>query len=152
MSLWHRITIAAVLVALGSRIGWSRDHTVLIHAYAYHRAMEVCTISFFTDHHHAHQATRLLKAGDRTGAGDHARRTDVAASIRLYAEMIEANGPTRGELGIVVSLNLRWLPDYIDLYQQLRLEPVRISIQPTSHDPLAQGFTLALAGIQLTPR
>lgn len=108
-------------------------------AHAYHRAMEQFTVSFFTNHHHAHQATRLLKQGQLAKAMAHARQTDPAGSIRMYAELIEANGPTRGELGIVVSLNLRWLPDFVDLYQRLRMEPVRISVQPTSHDPLSQG-------------
>lgn len=108
-------------------------------AYNYHQAMEHFAISFFNNHYHGHQATQLLKQGQVAKAREHAGKTNPKQSIQLYADMIQANGPTRGELGIVVSLNLRWLPDFIDLYQRLRMEPVRISYQPTSHDPLSQG-------------
>ncbi len=39
----------------------------------------------------------------------------------------------------MLSLNLRWLPDYIDVMQRVGMEKIRINFQPTSHDPLAQG-------------
>ena len=45
---------------------------------------------------------------------------------------------TRGEQGLVVSMNTRWLPHYVRLRQALGLEPIRYNFGPTSHEPLAQ--------------
>ena len=39
---------------------------------------------------------------------------------------------------MIISMNLRWLPDFIDQKQLVRLEPIRYNFQPTSHDSLAQ--------------
>ena len=45
---------------------------------------------------------------------------------------------TKGEKAINVSLNLRWLPDFIDQKQLSRIELIRYNFQPTFHDKLAQ--------------
>ena len=57
--------------------------------------------------------------------------------IEQFAAFSRA-GMTRGEQGLVVSLNTRWLSHYVRLRQLLGLEPVRYKFGPTSHDPLAQ--------------
>jgi hypothetical protein len=44
-----------------------------------------------------------------------------------------AAGITRGEQGLVVSLNTRWLSHYVRLRQLLGVEPVRYKFGPTSH-------------------
>jgi len=59
--------------------------------------------------------------------------------LKLYANLVGKYEPTKGEKGIVISLNLRWLPDYIDLRQRVGLGDIRINLQPTSYDPLSQG-------------
>jgi hypothetical protein len=45
---------------------------------------------------------------------------------------------TRGERGLVVSMNTRWLSHYVRLRQQLGIQPVRFNFARTSHDLLAQ--------------
>jgi hypothetical protein len=107
--------------------------------YHHQLGMEQFIISFFTNHHLGHQAFQLLKDGKREEALPLVQKLNPLETIGLYAETIAAYGATRGEEGILVSMNLRWLPDYIDLKQRAGLEPVRINFQPTSHDPLAQG-------------
>lgn len=107
--------------------------------YDYQKGMEYFIISFFTNHHDAHEAFKLLKDGKREEALPWVQKLNPLETIGLYAETISAYGATRGEEGVLVSLNLRWLPDYIDLKQRAGLEPVRTNFQPTSHDPLAQG-------------
>lgn len=107
--------------------------------YEYQVGMEKFIISFFNNHHHIYHSHMSLNNGDIEEALHHARKVDPEASIKLYAEIISQYGPTKGEKGILISLNLRWLPDYIDLRQSLGLEKIHINFQPTSHDPLAQG-------------
>ena len=64
--------------------------------------------------------------------------------IEQFAKFSSIGGITRGEQGLVVSMNTRWLPPIVRLRQHLGMEPVRYNFGPTSHDPLAQlpgGFT-----------
>ncbi|RLD32535.1 MAG: hypothetical protein DRI73_06895, partial [Bacteroidetes bacterium] len=110
-----------------------------IREYNYQIGMEKFIISFFKNHNNIHQAYLLLQDGKREEALQFARKLKPEESIKLYAKTIDEFGATRGEMGILLSLNLRWLPDYIDLKQRTGLEPVRMNFQPTSHDPLAQG-------------
>ncbi len=107
--------------------------------YNYQVGMENFIISFFNNHHNIHKATLLLQVGKREEAMQFVQRLKPKESIKLYAETIAEFGATKGEEGTLLSLNLRWLPDYIDLRQRVGLEPIRINFQPTSHDPLAQG-------------
>ena len=107
--------------------------------YNYQVGMEKFIISFFNNHHNIHRAYGLLKDGKRKEAIQFAQKLKPEESIRLYAATITEYGATRGEEGILLSLNLRWLPDYIDMKQRAGMEPVKINFQPTSHDPLAQG-------------
>jgi hypothetical protein len=58
--------------------------------------------------------------------------------IEEFARFSSLGGITRGEQGLVVSMNLRWLPHCLRQRQALGLEPVRYNFAPTSHDPLAQ--------------
>ncbi len=107
--------------------------------YRYQLGMEKMIISFFTNHHYGHKAYQLLQNGNRAEALPLVQRLNPSETIGIYAETISEYGATRGEQGVLISLNLRWLPDYIDLKQRTGLEPVRINFQATSHDPLAQG-------------
>ena len=45
---------------------------------------------------------------------------------------------TRGEQGLVVSMNTRWLPHYVRLRQARHRSRSATTSAPTSHDPLAQ--------------
>ncbi|NQU19982.1 MAG: hypothetical protein HQ567_01770, partial [Candidatus Nealsonbacteria bacterium] len=84
------------------------------------------------------RALALQKEGDIAGARKAIGQTDVPAVIRRYADTSQLLGISRGEQGLIVSLNLRWLTHYICLKQQLAMEPIRINFAPTSHDLLAQ--------------
>ena len=84
------------------------------------------------------RAKKQHGGGDLSGA-----RTAMAACrpedvIERYAEFSQKGGMTRGEEGLVVSMNTRWLPHYTRLRQALAMEPVRYNLVPTSHDLLAQ--------------
>jgi hypothetical protein len=58
--------------------------------------------------------------------------------IERFAQFSQLGGLTRGEQGLIVSMNTRWLTHYVRFRQQLGLEPVRYNFAATSHDPLAQ--------------
>ncbi len=105
---------------------------------AYFRGLERFILSVFENESHYRRALKLLEAGDVARARQALARTDVPAAIRLYADMARLLGISRGEQGLIVSLNLRWLTHYICLAQQLGVEPIRINFAPTSHDLLAQ--------------
>jgi hypothetical protein len=107
--------------------------------YGYQVGMEKFIISFFTNHHNGHQAFLMLQEGMSSEVLPLVGKLDPQETIKLYAQTISEYGPSRGEEGVLISMNLRWLPDYIDLMQRAGAKPVRINFQPTSHDPLAQG-------------
>ncbi len=108
--------------------------------YLYQMGMEKFIISFFTCHQYGHAAFIDLQQGNRNEAAELIRKVRPVETVRKFAKMIGEYGATRGEEGLLISLNLRWLPDYIDLEQRVGLTPVRINFQPASHDPLAQGM------------
>jgi len=110
-----------------------------INEYRYQKGIENFIISLFNNHNNGHQAFLMLREGKTGEALPLIKKSDPEESIKLYAETISEYGTNRGEEGILISLNLRWLPDYIDLKQRIGEEAVRINFQPTSHDPLAQG-------------
>ena len=107
--------------------------------YNYQLGMEEFIISFFENHNNIHQAYMLLREGRPEATIQFAQKLNPEETIKIYSKLISEHGATQGEEGILLSLNLRWLPDYIDVRQRAGMEPVRINFQPTSHDPLAQG-------------
>jgi hypothetical protein len=58
--------------------------------------------------------------------------------IEQFAEFSQRGGLTRGEEGLVVTMNTRWLPHYVRFRQMLAVDSVRYNFAATSHDPLAQ--------------
>jgi hypothetical protein len=77
------------------------------------------------------------------GNVDQARREIAAASpesaIEQYARTIRHGVTSSGEKGILITLNLRWLPYFEAQRQAVGLEPLRVEFAPTFHEPLAQG-------------
>jgi hypothetical protein len=59
--------------------------------------------------------------------------------ITRYANLISERGATRGEEGLVATMNTRWIPWHLQIRQQAGLEAVRYNYAPTSHERLAQG-------------
>jgi hypothetical protein len=104
----------------------------------YHRGLE----EFIADFHEAHgffqDSQDLLRKGDVAGARAAIARCRPEPVIERFAAFSSLGGITRGEQGIVVSLNTRWLSHLVCHRQALGLEPVRVAFAPTSHDLLAQ--------------
>ena len=83
-------------------------------------------------------AQALLKQGQLAKARAVMEACHPEPVIEQFARFSSLNGMTRGEQGLVVSLNLRWFTHFLELRQQLGLEPVRYNFGPTSRDKLAQ--------------
>lgn len=104
----------------------------------YFRGMEEFVAAFHRTQGRFQAAEGLWKAGDTAGASAELAGCEPEKVIVQFAEAASRGGITRGELGLVVSLNTRWLPHQVRLRQALALEPVRYNFGPTSHDRLAQ--------------
>ena len=80
-----------------------------------------------------------LAAGDRATARQEIATARPESAIEDYARAIRHGQTSRGEKGILITLNLRWLPYFEAQRQALGLEPLQVDFAPTSHEPLAQG-------------
>jgi hypothetical protein len=119
------------------------DHAALPPAgraqFDYFRGFERFCIAFFEAEGRHQAAVTFAQKGDRDGARrqiDPVRPADV---MEQYARMSSGGGITRGELGMLVTMNLKWSTYIESLRQALGLAPVRMSFGPTSHEQEAQG-------------
>ena len=104
----------------------------------YQRGLEEFIAAFHETHGAFQESQDALKKHDLPGARLLMDRCHPEAVIEQFAKFSSLGGITRGEQGLVVSLNTRWLSHIIRHRQALGLEPVRIKFGPTSHDKLAQ--------------
>jgi hypothetical protein len=103
----------------------------------YFRGLENFCIAFYNAQAKYEEAAAALKRG-KTGA---ARKAIAAAkpeeAVRLYASL-SAGNLTKGEKGVLISLNTKWLVYFHQMRQSLGMEPVRVKFGETKHEPLAQ--------------
>ncbi len=105
---------------------------------AYYRGLEEWVILFHEAHGRFQASQALLQSGERDGARRALAGFEPETVVERFAQLGTIGGITRGEQGLVVSLNTRWLSHVVRHRQALGLEPVRIRFSPTSHDFLAQ--------------
>ena len=82
-------------------------------------------------------------AASKAGDLDLARREIAAAKpesvIDQYSKTIRHGQISPSEKGILITLNLRWLPFIEAQRQAVGLEPLEVEFAPTNHESLAQG-------------
>lgn len=105
----------------------------------YFRGLEEFCIAFYPAEGLYQAACAAVKRGDFDS-----QRAAVAACpaekiVEQYARFSSLGGISRGEQGMVVTLDLNWLPYFLSLRQAMALEPVRLNFGPTSHKDIAQG-------------
>ncbi|WP_075590839.1 hypothetical protein [Labilibacter marinus] len=105
----------------------------------YQRGMEQFYISFFKNQSAFTEAYKLAEDGKMIEAAELMKGTHPYETIQKFVDATKIIGFTAGEEALVLSLNTRWLVDYLNLKQRVALEPVRIRFSNTKHDPLAQG-------------
>lgn len=105
----------------------------------YFQNYERFILSFLENQTAAELAADALKHGDRIGAREAISRVDPIRVIQDYVAAAGVGEMTRGEQALLVSLNLRWLPQILSLRQALGLEPARYRLGTVQQEPLAQG-------------
>jgi hypothetical protein len=107
-------------------------------AAGYFRGLEGFIVAFYQTHERFQNAEDAFKKGNLAAARAALAECRPEPVIEQFAKFSSIGGMTRGEQGLVVSLNTRWLPHIVRLRQQLGMEAVRYNFGLTSHDPLAQ--------------
>ena len=105
---------------------------------AYCRGLEEFIVAVHETQGLWQESRARLDRGDLAGARQAIAACDPGSVIEHYARFSRAGGITRGEQGLVVTMNTRWYSHVVRQRQALGLEPVRINFAPTSHDRLAQ--------------
>jgi hypothetical protein len=104
----------------------------------YHRGLEQFIAAFHEGQGRFQDSQEALQRGDRTGARHALAGFEPGALIEQFARFSAHGGITRGEQGLIVTMNTRWLSHVVQHRQVLGLEPLRVNFAPTSHDLLAQ--------------
>lgn len=104
----------------------------------YFKGLENFMAAFYETQDRFQRAQTALAANDVSQARALLAPCDPGRVIEQFAKFSSIGGITRGEQGLVVSFNTRWLVYFVRLRQMLGMEPVRYHFAPTSHDPLAQ--------------
>jgi hypothetical protein len=79
-----------------------------------------------------------LKAGDVALARREIAAATPESAIEQYSKTIRHGTTSRGEKGILISMNLRWLPYFEAQRQAVGLEPLQVEFEPTFQDAFAQ--------------
>ncbi len=104
----------------------------------YYAGLEQYVLGIYRTENAFQRAKKEYGAGDLDAARSTMATCRPEEVIEQYAEFSQHGGMTRGEEGLVVSMNTRWLPHYVRFRQMLSQEDVRYDYAPTSHDLLAQ--------------
>jgi len=104
----------------------------------YYKGMEEFIAEFYRTQEQFQNAESFYKAGEVVKARACMAECRPEKVIEKFARTASLGGITRGEQGLVVSMNTRWLSHYVRLRQALGMEAVRYKFGPTSHDKLAQ--------------
>jgi len=104
----------------------------------YFKGLEQYVLDIYRTEDAFNRAKRQHRTGDFDAARSAMSECKPEEVIERFAEFSQHGGMTRGERGLVVSMNTRWLSHYVRLRQQLGIEPIRYNFDRTSHDLLAQ--------------
>jgi len=104
----------------------------------YQRGLEEFIASFYEAQGCYQDSQTLLGQDDIAGARNRMGQCHPEKVIEKFAHLSSLGGITRGEQGLIVTLNTRWLSHIVSHRQALGLEPVRVNFAATSHDLLAQ--------------
>ncbi|GHT39653.1 hypothetical protein FACS189427_13690 [Planctomycetales bacterium] len=105
---------------------------------AYWKGLETFIQSFWKNETLLQQSVLFLKNGDKNAAIE-ILKVNPKETVELYANYASQLGILQGDRGLLTLMNLKWLPAFTGLQQQLGLEEYRINFAPTQHEPLAQG-------------
>ncbi|MBM3859859.1 MAG: hypothetical protein FJ395_09445 [Verrucomicrobia bacterium] len=110
----------------------------LLHIVDYHRGLEQFIAAFHETQDLFQRSQWALRSNNVALARQLMMPCRPEPVIEQFAKFSSIGGITRGEQGLVVSMNTRWLTHIVRHRQALGMEPVRIKFGPTQHDKLAQ--------------
>jgi hypothetical protein len=105
----------------------------------YYMDFERFMIAFYKSHSAWERSMDFLGRGDVEGSRQALALCDPKSVLEQYALAISRGRPTRGELGILISMNLKWLPYISSQRQALGMDTIRYHFEPTEYEALAQG-------------
>jgi hypothetical protein len=95
--------------------------------------------SFYKVQGFVDSAKVVLKKGDILTARRLLSNINPVETINYFSSAIRNGKITSGEMGLLVSLNTRWLPYVVSFKQTLGLYPISYIFGVTMHEELAQG-------------
>ncbi len=108
--------------------------------FKYYQKMEEFFVLYFENQQKLIDAAGIwMDNGDMQKMADIIKKTYPEKAILKYAEAIKYGPNTLGEQGIILRLNLNWLPDFADIKQKAGLIPVNYTFYPTNHEEMAEG-------------
>jgi len=104
----------------------------------YYKDFERFMIAFYESHSAWERSVDLLSKADVENARKELALCDPKSVLEQYARAASRGRPTRGEMGILIAMNLKWLPYMFSQRQALGLYPIHYHFQPTRQEALAQ--------------
>lgn len=108
----------------------------------YFKGLEVFSREFYRIEHAYQQSLRHYAEGAVNEAEEAIRQCNPEQIVDQYARFSAGKGITKGEKGILISLNLSWIPYIESQRQALRESPIRCNFAPTIHPKFGQGLLL----------
>jgi hypothetical protein len=105
----------------------------------YFRDLENFIAAFYESHSAWELSVGFLRKGDVHNARMALHSCDPRVVLQQYARAAARGKPTRGEMGVLISMNLKWLPYILSQRQAIGLDSIRYQFEHTEHEPLAQG-------------
>jgi hypothetical protein len=104
----------------------------------YYEDWELYAKDFYEAQHALQLSKAAMKEGDISLSRQEILRASPETAINEYSKAIRHGIANLGEKGILISLNLRWLPNFDAQRQALGLEPVEFVFKDTKQERLAQ--------------
>jgi hypothetical protein len=104
----------------------------------YYKDFEQFVMAFYETHSAWERSVDFAGKGDVESARRELALCKPKLVLEQYARAASRGGPTRGEMGILVAMNLKWLPYLLSQRQALGLDPIRYHFEPVDYEPLAQ--------------
>jgi hypothetical protein len=108
--------------------------------FQYFKGLEEFCIDFYQAQFHYQEALKACNAGDFENAITLISKCNPEKVIQKYAGISKISGITKGEMGVIVEMNLSWLPLINSLKQTLRQQPAYFNFGKVNFPDLGVGL------------
>lgn len=106
----------------------------------YFKGLEEFCIEFYKSQYNYQKALEALKSGNYDDAIQFVKKCQPENVIQRYADISKINGITKGEKGVIIEMNLSWLPMINSLRQSLGQQPTYINYGTVNFPDLGVGL------------